>query len=71
VDLTGLLAKSGYAGADAIGDGYVKITDDGAGDAQIWSNLDKIAPGYGWWVITTLDHVSASSLHMSGAFITG
>jgi beta-glucanase (GH16 family) len=71
VDLTGLLAKSGYAGSNAIGDGYVKITDDGQGDAQIWSNLDKVQAGLGWYMVATLDHVSAASLHMSGAFITG
>jgi hypothetical protein len=71
IDLTGLLARSGYTGSNAIGDGYVKITDDGRGDAQIWSDLDKVQSGLGWWVVTTLDHVTASSLHMSGAFITG
>jgi hypothetical protein len=65
VDLTGLLASSGYTGADPIGAGVIKITDDGQGDAQIWSHLNST-----WWQVTTLQHVQASSLHMSGAFIT-
>ncbi|MGZ6011091.1 MAG: family 16 glycosylhydrolase, partial [Caulobacteraceae bacterium] len=71
MDLTGLLARSGYAGSNAIGDGYIRIVDDSAGDAQVWSNLDKVVPGYGWYLVATLDHVAASSLHMSGAFVTG
>jgi Ca2+-binding RTX toxin-like protein len=71
IDLTGLLQKSGYTGSDAIADGYLKIADDGAGDAQIWSNLDKVQAGLGWYVVATLDHVSAASLHLNGAFITG
>jgi hypothetical protein len=66
IDLTGLLASSGYTGSNAIGAGVIKITDDGQGDAQIWSNLNS-----SWWLVTTLQHVQASSLHMSGAFITG
>jgi beta-glucanase (GH16 family) len=65
VDLTGLLARSGYTGANAIGAGYIKITDDGSGDAQIWSNLSST-----WWLVTTVQHVPAASLHMTGAFIS-
>ncbi|MGZ3277016.1 MAG: type I secretion C-terminal target domain-containing protein [Caulobacteraceae bacterium] len=71
LDLTGLLSKSGYAGSTPIADGYLRIADDGAGDAQVWSNLDKVSPGLGWYLVATLDHVSASALHVSGAFITG
>jgi beta-glucanase (GH16 family)/Ca2+-binding RTX toxin-like protein len=66
IDLTGLLAHAGYTGSDPVGAGYLKITDDGQGDAQIWSNLNAT-----WWQVTTLDHVAAASLHVSGAFITG
>jgi Ca2+-binding RTX toxin-like protein len=65
VDLTGLLHASGYSGSDPIGAGYVKITDDGQGDAQIWSHLSST-----WWLVTTVEHMPAASLHMSGAFIT-
>jgi len=71
LDLTVLLARSHYMGSGAVADGYLKIVDDGAGDAQVWSDLDKVAPGAGWVLVATLDHVSATSLHLSGAFITG
>jgi hypothetical protein len=71
VDLSGLLAKEGYAGSDAVADGWIRIADDGHGNAQIASDLDKVSPGEGWYVVATLDHVAASSLHMQGAFITG
>jgi len=70
VDLTGLLATFGLTPSDPV-TGYVKISDDGAGGAQVWSNLHKLHEGNGWSLVTTLDHVSAASLHMSGAFITG
>jgi Ca2+-binding RTX toxin-like protein len=66
IDLTGLLAASGYSGPDPVGAGYIKITDDGSGDAQIWSNLNAQ-----WWLVATLQHEPASSLHVNGAFITG
>src|SRR5262249_45630272 len=66
LDLTGLLAQSGCTRPAPVGAGYVRITDDGSGDAQVWSNLNST-----WWLVTTLQHVQASSLHMSGAFITG
>jgi beta-glucanase (GH16 family) len=70
IDLTGLLAKSGYAGSNAIADGYIKIVADGAG-AQIWSNLEPLGGGLGWWLATTLDGVDAASLQMQGGVITG
>jgi len=66
LDLTGLLHGSGYTGSDPVGAGYLKITDDGSGDAQVWSNLNGQ-----WWQVTTLYHTQASSLHVAGAFITG
>jgi Ca2+-binding RTX toxin-like protein len=71
IDLTSLLARSGYAGSDPIADGYVKITADASGAAQVWSDLDHVSPGAGWWLVATLDGVATSSLHMHGAFITG
>jgi beta-glucanase (GH16 family) len=70
IDLTGLLAKSGYSGQDAIADGYIRIAADGAGNAQVLSDMNQ--PGNsGWWVVATLDGVAPSSLHLHGAFITG
>jgi beta-glucanase (GH16 family) len=71
IDLTGLLSASHYTGSDPVGDGYVRISADADGNAQVWSNLDPVAPGYGWWLVTTLDHVAAASVHVNGAFITG
>jgi beta-glucanase (GH16 family) len=69
VDLTGLLAKSGYVGSDPVADGYIKVTDDGAGNAQVWSDMN--APGNnGWWLVATLKGVAASGLQVSGDFIT-
>ncbi|HEY4032086.1 MAG TPA: family 16 glycosylhydrolase [Caulobacteraceae bacterium] len=71
IDLTGLLSASGYTGADPVGAGYIKIVDDVSGNAQVWSNMDKVVVGYGWYLVTTVDHVAAASLHANGAFITG
>jgi Ca2+-binding RTX toxin-like protein len=71
IDLTGLLAHSGYAGSDAIGDGFIKITGDASGHAQIWSDLGHGTSDSAWWMVTTLDDVSSSSVHMQGAFIFG
>jgi beta-glucanase (GH16 family) len=70
IDLSGLLAASGYTGSNAVADGYIKIVADAAG-AQIWSNLEKVQAGLGWWEATVLDGVSADSLHMQGGLITG
>src|SRR6185312_7471039 len=55
VDLTGLLAQSGYTGSDPVGAGFIKLTDDGQGDAQIWSNLNST-----WWLVTTVEHIAPS-----------
>ena len=69
IDVTGLLAKSGYAGADPFGDGYLKYTTDSSGDAQLWSDVNQ--PGNdGWWLVATIDGVSTSSLHYAGGMIT-
>jgi hypothetical protein len=38
----------------------------------VWTNIDGLANGaYGTWLVTDLDHVASSSLHVNGAFITG
>ena len=66
MDLSGMLAIDGYKSGDAVAEGYLKITADAAGEAQIWSHL-----GGQWWLVDTLDHVAPSSLHVNGAFITG
>jgi Ca2+-binding RTX toxin-like protein len=69
IDVTGLLAKSSYAGPDPFADGYLKYTTDSAGDAQLWSDLRQ--PGNdGWWLVATIDGVSSSSLHYANGMIT-
>jgi beta-glucanase (GH16 family) len=70
IDLSGLLAHDGYTGSDPVADGYVKV-EDAAGGAQVWSNLDPVSPGSGWWLVATLDNVSAAGIHVQGAFVTG
>ncbi|MGZ3346976.1 MAG: family 16 glycosylhydrolase [Caulobacteraceae bacterium] len=66
LDLTGMLAIDGWKTGDAVAQGYLKVTADATGEAQIWSHL-----GGQWWLADTLDHVAPSSLHIVGAFITG
>ncbi|HEY4031784.1 MAG TPA: family 16 glycosylhydrolase [Caulobacteraceae bacterium] len=66
LDLSGMLATDGYKSGDAVAQGYLKVTADSAGEAQIWSHLSGQ-----WWLADTLDHVAPSSLHINGAFITG
>jgi beta-glucanase (GH16 family) len=70
IDLTGLLSHDGYTGQDPVADGYIKV-QDGAGGTQVWSNLDTVSPGAGWWLVATLDNVAAAQAHVHGAFITG
>ncbi len=72
IDLSPTLAKAGYAGADPIADGFVKIGSDAAGDAQVFIDPNGTAGvSNGWWLATTLDGVQASSLHMDHGWITG
>jgi Ca2+-binding RTX toxin-like protein len=69
IDVSGLLQTSGYGGSDPFADGYLKLTTDSGGNAQLWSDMNQ--PGNdGWWLVATLDGVSTSSLHYSGGLIT-
>jgi hypothetical protein len=69
VDVSGLLHASGYAGSDPFADGYLMLTSDSGGNAQLWSDVHQ--PGNdGWWLVATLDGVSTSSLHYSGGLLT-
>jgi hypothetical protein len=69
IDLSGLLARSGYTGSDPFADQYLKLTTASDGSAQVWSDIH--APGNdGWWLVATLDGVSTSSLHYSGGMLT-
>ncbi|MDB5460832.1 MAG: hypothetical protein JWO72_2573, partial [Caulobacteraceae bacterium] len=69
IDLTGLLATSGYSGSNPVADGFLKFDSDAGGNARIWANLDHVSPGAGWWVVATLDNVSAGSLQAQGGMI--
>lgn len=69
VDVTGLLHRSGYTSSDPFADGYLKLTADAAGDAQLWSNI-RMPGNDGWWLVATFDHVATSSLHYSGGLLT-
>jgi hypothetical protein len=69
VDVSSLLQASGYSGSDPFADGYLQLTSDASGNAQLWSDVHQ--PGNeGWWLVATLDGVSTSSLHYSGGLIT-
>jgi hypothetical protein len=69
IDLTGLLANAGFTGADPFAAGYLMYGTDSAGNAEILADYNQ--PGNnGWWLVTTLDGVSTSSLHYSGGMIT-
>jgi hypothetical protein len=37
----------------------------------VWIDMDRLPGGSGNWLLTTIDGVAPSSLHMQGAFITG
>jgi len=69
LDLSGLLAVSGYTGSDPFADGYLKATTAADGSAQLWSDVHQ--PGNdGWWLVATLDGASTSSLHYANGMIT-
>jgi RTX calcium-binding nonapeptide repeat (4 copies) len=69
IDVSGLLAKSGYSGSDPFADGYLKYTADANGNAELWSDVHQ-SGNSGWWLVATLDGVSTSSLHYAGGLIT-
>jgi len=59
LDLTGLMSTTADTGPDGFADGYLAVTGDGQGDAQVWA---QYAVSGGWWLVVTLDGVSPSSL---------
>jgi hypothetical protein len=65
LDLTGLMSTTPDTGSDGFADGYLKITDDGSGSAQVWANY-HIPGNDGWWLVETLDGVAPSSLQHNG-----
>jgi Ca2+-binding RTX toxin-like protein len=71
IDLSGMFASVHYQTADPVADGRLWLGSDGAGGAQIWFNANGLTNASGSWQLLQLDHVNPSSLHVSGAFITG
>jgi hypothetical protein len=69
LDLTGLMSTTSDTGANGFADGYLKITADSSGNAQVWA--DYHLPGNdGWWLVETLDGVAPSSLQHAGDVIS-
>jgi Ca2+-binding RTX toxin-like protein len=68
LDLT-LMLTTVSPPSEAISAGYLKLTDDGSGDAQVWANYHRPDNDV-WWLVTTLDGVSVSSLHYANGVIT-
>jgi hypothetical protein len=69
IDLTGLLAASGYTGSDPVADGYLKLTTDSNGNGQVWSDINQ-AGNSGWWLVTTVDGVGAYDMQLQNGVIT-
>jgi Ca2+-binding RTX toxin-like protein len=62
LDLRGLFAAAGYGGGNPLADGYLVLRDDGAGNTQVLFDADGAAGPGTTVLVTTLDHLSASSL---------
>jgi len=72
IDISGMMAKAGYGGADPIGAGYLRFDADGAGNARIWFDHDGPGGAMPAWLVTTLQGVSAGQLsYAGGGKITG
>ncbi|MDB5459667.1 MAG: endo,3,4-beta-glycanase, C-terminal secretion signal protein [Caulobacteraceae bacterium] len=69
LDLTGLMSTTSDTGSDGFADGYLKITGDGSGAAQVWANY-HIPGNDGWWLVETLGGVAPASVQHSGDVIT-
>ncbi len=61
LDLSALLAASGYSGSDPVADGYVTFVDDGQGDTFVYFNPHSSAQSWPT-MIATLDHVAPSAM---------
>jgi Ca2+-binding RTX toxin-like protein len=63
IDVSGLLSKAGYAGADPIADGYIKLIADGQGDTWVYFDSDGRGTADQWGtLVVTLDHVTPGSV---------
>lgn len=71
INLSGLLAAYHYQGSDPIGDGYVRLVDDGQGDTWLYFDTDGHGSADQWGTfLATIDHVPASSLSASDFIFT-
>jgi beta-glucanase (GH16 family) len=75
LDLSALLAKSGYAGADPVADHYLSFRANAAGGTEVFFDRDATGTAQLWPNrIITLDGVSANGLtwsQLSGGATTG
>lgn len=70
LDLTGLVASTGYTGSNPVEAGYVKITPGAfpGGSAQILARYDVTSNT--WWTVATLTGVSADGIAVNGDVIS-
>jgi Ca2+-binding RTX toxin-like protein len=62
IDLRQIFQAAGYSGADPIADHYLEFRSDGAGDTQVYVDVDGPSGGQWPFLITTLDHVTPSQI---------
>jgi hypothetical protein len=67
IDLILMLATL-YPVGDPFAAGYMKLTDDGAGDAQLWADY-HLQGNDGWWLVATVQGVSPSGLHYANGMM--
>lgn len=66
IDVSALLSAAGYTGADPIGDGYVKLIDNGAGGSWLYIDTDGRGSADPWGAfVATLDHVTPGAVSAS------
>ena len=65
LDLRGLFTAANYHGTNPIADGYISFASDGAGGTKILFDPDGPGTANPWaFLVTTIDHVPPSGLHM-------
>ena len=67
LDLRPLFNSIGYQGTNPVADGYLSFQSDGAGNTKVYFDPDAAGAVHQWpWLITVLDNVQPSGLHMQG-----
>ena len=64
IDLSGIFSSIGYTGTNPVADGYLSFNSDGAGDTQVFVNSHSASNPWPT-LVTTLDHVAATSITAS------